>query len=78
MLENFGSYQGLLLYGPAILLMTLGTWLALRSGIDGKLGKAWVRRLSENLSRLLVRVIACLVGMIVLLQMVGYRLALGW
>jgi hypothetical protein len=78
MLEGMVNFRAVLLFGPVLVLWSLGLWVALRSGLDGKCQRGRIRNLFENASQVLLRLMVCTVGMVITLHLIGYRLEMIW
>ena len=63
---------------PVFVLLSVGTWIALRSGV-GELntGRDYLQ-IAGNLSQMLLRIAGYLVILLVLQYLVGLRPSLGW
>jgi hypothetical protein len=64
--------------GPILVMLALGTWLALGSGTSRASGRAGVRVVVANFTQVAALVTGCLIAMIVLQEFVGYRLTVPW
>jgi hypothetical protein len=65
-----------MMIGPAVFLVVLGVWLALRSGVSGRRTVPRMRLARENLSSLVVALTASALGLALAQFAVG--LHLGW
>ncbi|HEX8202584.1 MAG TPA: hypothetical protein VF590_19050 [Isosphaeraceae bacterium] len=61
---------------PIIALLALGLLIALRSGVESPSSGFGLRQLAANLSQTLLLMVACLVGLALLQQLVGFHLGL--
>lgn len=64
--------------GPILGLLALGLSMTLRNGIVGLNTCQGARQLMQNLSKTAVMVAACLVGLLLVQQFIGYRMSLMW
>ncbi len=78
MWESIVNLRAFVLFGPVLILWSLGLWVALRSGLDGKSPGGRIQRLLENASRVFLRLMVCAVGMVITLHLIGYRLEMIW
>lgn len=67
----------LLAVGPVILLLFLGFALTLRSGVVHAAPGHAMRRMALNFSQTMILVAACVVGIVILHQLLGMQLSLG-
>jgi hypothetical protein len=64
--------------GPIALLMIVGFWLTLRSGLVGLPGGQALRRVLVNGSQATFLLMGCLAALFVVQRIVGFHLALAW
>lgn len=63
---------------PIIVLLSVGTWIALRSGVsDFSTGRNYLQ-LAGNLSQMVLRIAGYVVVLIVVQYLIGLRPSLGW
>jgi hypothetical protein len=65
-------------FGPIITLLAMGLALTLRSGSVSLSTGQGLKRLAENFSYMFVMVLVCLVALLILQQLVGFRLGIRW
>ncbi|HEU5117039.1 MAG TPA: hypothetical protein VFT74_10275 [Isosphaeraceae bacterium] len=70
------DWKGVAIIGPAVFLVILGLWLTLRSGVSGRQTVTRLRLAWENLSSLVVALMAWVLGLAFAQFAVGLRL--GW
>jgi uncharacterized membrane protein (Fun14 family) len=70
--------RAILIAGPIIGLLTLGLWLSLRSGVVSLSTGQGQRQLMENLSQMIMLLAVYLVGLILIQQIVGFRIGSMW
>lgn len=63
---------------PILLLLAVGSTIALRSGVDRPVGGRSFRQVVGNLSQMVLRVIGYLAVLIALQYWIGMRAVLGW
>ena len=63
---------------PILLLLGLGGTIAIRSGVRGLATRHDLRMVMENLSRIVLRVLAYGGAMLLVQQWIGMRPGLGW
>lgn len=59
-------------------MLVLGLWLTVRSGVASVASWSGIRLIAQNFSQALLMIAGCLVGLIVLQQLVGYRIGTLW
>jgi len=64
--------------GPIFALLALGLSLTLRNGIGGLASCQGTRQLVQNLSKTVMMLAVCLVGLMLVQQLIGVRLSLMW
>jgi hypothetical protein len=63
---------------PILLLLSVGGWIAVRSGADRPASETNIRQIARNFSQMILRV-ACYVAFLLALQYwIGQRPMLGW
>ena len=70
--------KALLVAGPIVLLLAMGFWLTLRSGVASLGSVQGLRRLAVNLSETVLIVAVGVMGLLVIQGIIGYRLSLSW
>jgi ABC-type Fe3+ transport system permease subunit len=69
-------WKNALILGPIGLLLALGFGLTLRSGVANMRSTRGWRQSLENLSRTVLLLAGCLIGLAVIQQVVGFKLGL--
>ncbi|HWE34992.1 MAG TPA: hypothetical protein VG406_00350 [Isosphaeraceae bacterium] len=77
-LETWERVKDALVVAPILLLLALGTWLTLRSGLVGLGTGPRLRRLAENLSHTVLYVVGGSAVLAVLQWIAGFSMALAW
>lgn len=72
------SWKLVLVFGPIIGLLVLGSWVTIRSGVAELASWRGVRQMAQNLSEAAIWTTVCLAALIAVQQLVGFRLALAW
>jgi hypothetical protein len=63
---------------PIFILLGVGTWIALRSGVDElNTGRDYLQ-IAGNLSQMILRIAGYVVVLLVLHYLIGLRPSLGW
>ncbi len=70
--------EGFVILVPIIVLLSVGTWIALRSGV-GELntGRDYLQ-IAGNLSQMVLRIAGYVVILLVVQYLIGLRPSLGW
>jgi hypothetical protein len=74
----FDIFRVIGILGPVVVLLGLGFWLTLGSGVVGFRTPRGVRQTRENFSRLVFEIMGWLVGLAALQQFLGPGFSLGW
>ena len=77
-MDTTGVLRVVFIVGPIVALFGLGCWLALRSGVVSLGTGQGLRQLIGNLSHLIMLVAAYVIGLVVIQEMVGFRLGAMW
>lgn len=77
-MDTLGVLRIVFILGPIIGLFVLGSGLALRSGVMSLSTGQGLRQLMENLSQMIVLVGVYLIVLVVIQEMVGFRLGAIW
>ncbi len=64
--------------GPIVFLLALGVWLTLRSGVVSVSHGQGFRQMAANMTQTFLMVLICLIAMLFIQQLIGYRFALPW
>ncbi len=75
---NPAYLQALAIFGPIFGLILLGLLVSLRSGGVSLSSPQGLSRLASNLSRLLLRLVGYVAGLLAVQQFIGFPLELGW
>jgi hypothetical protein len=70
--------KAVLIAAPILLLLSLGLTLTLRSGVVGVAGGGGFRRFAGNLTHTVLGMAACLVLLIAIQEMIGFRFGIRW
>ncbi len=63
---------------PIFVLLSVGTWIALRSGVGELTSGRDYLQIAGNLSQMVLRIAGYLVVLLVLQYLIGLRPSLGW
>ncbi len=74
-IDRWGS---LLILAPSMSLLLLGAWLTIRSGVMNLTTGQGRRLMMTNVSRMAILTALCLVALVALQQLVGFRLTLAF
>lgn len=77
-MNGFDILRVLGILGPIAVLLGIGFWLTLGSGVVGFRSARGVRQARENFSRLVLEVLGWLVGLAALQQFLGPGFSLEW
>jgi hypothetical protein len=69
-------WRSVLVLGPIIALLTIGSYLTLQSGVVRLSSGQGARRLVGNLSQMVVLLTGCLFGLALIQMLVGFDLGL--
>jgi hypothetical protein len=70
--------RAILIMGPVIGLLALGLWLTLRSGVGSLSTGQGLHQMMENLSQMIVLLAVYLVGLMLIQEIVGFRIGSIW
>jgi hypothetical protein len=76
--DTTGVLRLVFLLGPIVVLLGLGCFLALRSGVVSLGTGQGLRQLIGNLSQMIVQVAAYVIGLVLIQEMVGFHLGAMW